>query len=45
MINVGIIGAGFIVPAFIESTKMIKGFRYVGIASRNEEKLKALKEK
>ena len=45
MINVGIIGAGFIVPSFIESTRMVKGFRYVGIASRNEEKLKALKEK
>ena len=45
MINVGIIGSGFIVPNFIETTKMCKGFKYVGIAARNEEKLKALKEK
>ncbi|MBQ1899380.1 MAG: Gfo/Idh/MocA family oxidoreductase [Erysipelotrichaceae bacterium] len=45
MINVGIIGAGGIVPFFIETTKMVKGFKYVGIAARNEEKLKAVKEK
>ena len=45
MINVGIIGAGFIVPSFIEATKMVKGFRYVGIASLNEEQVKAVKEK
>ena len=45
MINVGIIGAGFIVPSFIESTRMVKGFRYVGIASRNEEKLMSLCQK
>ena len=45
MINVGIIGSGFIVPPFIEATKLAKGFKYVGIAARNEEKLKAMKEK
>ncbi|MDO4198097.1 MAG: Gfo/Idh/MocA family oxidoreductase [Erysipelotrichaceae bacterium] len=45
MINVGIIGSGFIVAPFIEATKLAKGFRYVGIAARNEEKLKAVKEK
>ena len=45
MINVGIIGAGGIVPFFIETTKKVKGFQYVGIAARNEEKLKAVKEK
>jgi len=45
MINVGIIGSGFIVPPFIEATKAVKGFHYRGIAARNEEKLKALKEK
>lgn len=45
MINVGIIGAGFIVPIFIEATKAVGGFRYVGIAARKEETLKGLKEK
>lgn len=45
MINVGIIGSGFIVPIFIEATKAVKGFKYVGIASPVEEQLKNLKEK
>lgn len=45
MINVGIIGSGFIVPIFIETTKMVKGFRYVGIASPVESQLIAMKEK
>ena len=45
MINIGIIGSGFIVPIFLETTKLVKGFRYVGIASPVEEQLKALKEK
>lgn len=45
MINVGIIGSGFIVPTFIETTKLVKGYKYVGIASPVEEQLKALKEK
>lgn len=45
MINVGIIGSGFIVPTFIEATKLVKGFSYVGIASPVEEQLKSLKEK
>lgn len=45
MINVGIIGSGFIVPTFIETTQKAKGFKYVGIASPVEEQLKALKEK
>ena len=45
MINVGIIGSGLIVPFFLETTKQVKGFRYVGIASLVEEQLKTLKEK
>ena len=45
MINVGIIGSGFIVPLFIEATKAVKGFKYVGIASPVEEQLKSLKDK
>ncbi|MBQ6493587.1 MAG: Gfo/Idh/MocA family oxidoreductase [Erysipelotrichaceae bacterium] len=45
MINVGIIGSGFIVPIFIEATQTVKGYRYVGIASPVEEQLKNLKEK
>lgn len=45
MINVGIIGSGFIVPTFIETTQKVKGFKYVGIASPVEDQLKALKEK
>ena len=45
MINVGIIGSGFIVPTFIEATTLVKGFKYVGIASPVEEQLKSLKEK
>ena len=45
MINIGIIGSGFIVPIFLETTKLVKGFRYVGIASPVEEQLKTLKEK
>ena len=44
MINVGIIGSGFIVPIFIEATTLVKGFKYVGIASPVEEQLKNLKE-
>ena len=45
MINVGIIGSGFIVPTFIETTQKVKGYKYVGIASPVEDQLKALKEK
>ena len=45
MINVGIIGSGFIVPEFIKATTLVKGFKYVGIASPVEEQLKNLKEK
>lgn len=45
MINVGIIGSGFIVPAFIETTKTVKGFHYRGIASPVEEQLINMKEK
>ena len=44
MINVGIIGSGFIVPEFIKATSMVKGYKYVGIASPVEDQLKALKE-
>lgn len=42
MINVGIIGSGFIVPEFIKATKVVKGFKYIGIASPVEEQLKDL---
>ena len=45
MINVGIIGSGFIVPEFIKATTLVKGFKYVGIASPVEAQLKDLKEK
>ena len=45
MINVGIIGSGFIVPIFIEATKAVGGFNYAAIASPVEEQLTALKEK
>ena len=45
MINVGIIGSGFIVPTFIESTKIVKGYHYRAIAGRNEAKIQELKEK
>lgn len=45
MINVGIIGSGFIVPSFIEASKAVRGFKYVGIASPDEEQLKNLKER
>ena len=46
MINVGIIGSGFIVPIFIEATQAVKGYRYVAISSpHSENKLKELKEK
>lgn len=45
MINVGIIGSGFIVPEFIKATRAVKGFKYVGIASPVEEQLINLKDK
>ena len=45
MINVGIIGSGFIVPEFIKATSLVKGYHYRGIASPVEEQLKNLKEK
>ena len=45
MINVGIIGSGFIVPEFIKATTIVKGFHYRGIASPVEEQLKNLKDK
>ena len=44
MINVGIIGSGFIVRPFIESIKAVKGYKCRAICARNIEKLKALKE-
>ncbi|MBO4358897.1 MAG: Gfo/Idh/MocA family oxidoreductase [Erysipelotrichaceae bacterium] len=46
MINVGIVGSGFIVPTFIEATRSVKGYHYVGISSiDSEETLKMFKEK
>jgi len=45
MVNVGIIGSGFIVPIFIEATTAVGGYNYVGIASPVEEQLKNMCEK
>ena len=45
MINVGVIGSGFIVPEFIKATTAVKGYHYRGIASPVEEQLINLKEK
>ena len=45
MINVGVIGSGFIVPEFIKATSAVKGYHYRGIASPVEEQLINLKEK
>ncbi len=45
MINVGIIGSGFIVPEFIKATELTGGYRYVAIASPVEDQLKAMCEK
>ena len=45
MINTGIIGAGGIVPFFLETTKLVKGYKHIGIANRSLEKAEALKEK
>jgi len=44
MINVGIIGSGFIVPEFIKATSVVGGYHYRAIASPVEEQLKSLKE-
>ena len=43
--NIGIIGSGKIVPTFIETSKMIRGFKLCAIFGRNEERLKTLKDK
>ena len=40
MMNVGIIGSGFIVPVFISASKMFKDYHIVGIWGRHIEKLK-----
>jgi len=45
MINVGIIGSGFIVPEFVKATQLVKGYHYRGIASPVLEQLQNLKEK
>jgi len=42
MINVGIIGSGFIVPEFIKATTVVGGYHYKAIASPIEEQLKSL---
>ena len=44
MINVGIIGAGFIVPSFIKAVQTVKGFKLVGISGPIEPQVKAVKE-
>ena len=44
MINVGVIGSGFIVPEFIKATQAVKGYHYRGIASPVEEQLIKMKE-
>lgn len=46
MINVGIIGSGGIVPSFLDATKAVKGYKYIGIASpHSEDRMKDLCEK
>ena len=40
MINVGIIGSGFIVPVFLSAAKMFKDYHIVGIWGRHEDKLR-----
>lgn len=45
MINVGVIGSGFIVPRFLEAIKDVGGFKVKGISSPHSyDKLKELKE-
>ena len=44
MINVGIIGAGFIVPSFIKAVEAVKGFKLIGVSSPNEAHAKKIKE-
>ena len=45
MINVGIVGSGFIVPVFIDAVKLVKGYHIRAIAGRNEKAINELKEK
>ena len=45
MINVGIIGSGFIVPHFIDAVKAVKGYHITAISGRNDKAITALKEK
>ena len=45
MINVGIIGSGFIVPHFIDAVKMVKGYHIRAISGRNEKAINELKER
>ena len=45
MINVGIIGSGFIVPIFIEAVSVVKGYHIRAISGRNEKAINDLKEK
>lgn len=45
MINIGIVGAGFIVPIFIEAVSKVGGYHIRGIMARKEEVLSGLKEK
>ena len=45
MINVGIIGSGFIVPHFVDAVKAVKGYHIRAISGRNAEAIKNLKER
>ena len=45
MINIGIVGSGFIVPIFIEAVNNVGGYHIRGIVARKEEVLSQLKEK
>ena len=45
MINIGIVGSGFIVPIFIEAVNNVGGYHIRGIMARKEEVLSQLKEK
>ncbi len=45
MINIGIVGSGFIVPVFIEAVNDVGGYHIRGIMARKENVLNDLKEK
>ncbi len=44
MMNVGVLGSGFIIPYFIDATKKVDGYHLRGLWARNKEKREALAE-